>query len=231
MNSRKLYLLIAFFISPLTLTHASQSSYGILGGVNMANIASQPDEAFTSRTALILGGYYEYRVSALVGLSSEFLLVGKGGKSALQDATLNINYFELPLLLKLHFSAGRFGLLAFAGPSIGFVTSSTLVDSVGGESPLQQLYPNEMGAQIGVGLEFPLTATMGFTFNLRYSTGLSDISSGASNYKNSGIYILGGLSFRSEEEDAATDTEKRAKEHLEKKYGSSEEETPLLPAQ
>lgn len=209
--SRLLLTLLLLFTS---YAEAGMNRFGLLAGANMASISSEPDDAFKSKMGIVAGGFYEYLVSSAIGLGSDFLLVGKGGVRGTDSVTFKINYFEIPLLLKVHLGIKRAGIYFFGGPHFGFVVSSNGELESGEELGITGIYPNEMGAQFGAGAELPISSSVGLLFNIRYSIGLSDISQAANNYKNNGIYILGGVSFRMDDEDQYTETEFRAQEYL-----------------
>jgi len=118
-------LLLFFFASPAVCEEdpPSKGSFGLFGGVNIANLGGDFDEignlladelgsvvggdwtsSATSRSDLCLGGYYLHGLSRSFGLQIEGQYVRRGGVHDLQGANVpGIGPLEVEAAYKLHY--------------------------------------------------------------------------------------------------------------------------------
>jgi hypothetical protein len=125
---------------------AAEGRFGFFGGLNIANMGGDMDQigdglaadladefggswsaSKGSKTGIGFGAYYCLALSPTLGLQIEGQYMNRGvafdlsGPSADAEAKLKLNYFEIPVLLRLSPGPGMDGRLVFlAGPVFGF---------------------------------------------------------------------------------------------------------------
>ncbi|MCT4560913.1 MAG: PorT family protein [Crocinitomicaceae bacterium] len=112
--------------------------YGIRLGIGESYLFVNNTNGLDSRLLLSGGLSANYQFNRFLGLSTDFLVTGKGGKrygSTRVNTTLGardyaytdsyrLNYVEIPLMLKLSLPlGGEFALHAYTGPSLNFFFS------------------------------------------------------------------------------------------------------------
>jgi opacity protein-like surface antigen len=144
MNKFNLFLvvLLALFVS---LPAGAQVKLGVIGGLNLANVSTDPDPAqgldLKNRTAFGVGGVLDVRLTENVALCLEPMYLKKGtnleGRTADVDPVfaalfgsinidlkMNANYLEIPAFLKLAFGTSTTKPYLMAGPTLGFRLSA-----------------------------------------------------------------------------------------------------------
>lgn len=177
----------------LTTTSASaqqKTAAGFLGGASFSTLTGadslqQVGESFKSSTGFAGGFYITVPVAKSLMIEPEILYVNKGAGLDSTDVTLNLNYFEIPVLLRYEFNEGG-GPFAYIGPYIALnVACTTSVDTVSTPCKDRGVEPKTtFGGTIGVGFQ---KAAWGF--DIRYDYGFSDAITDES-VKNSAIMIL-----------------------------------------
>ena len=145
MTTKKCLFAALLFLC-LTTIQAQEISFGLKGGVNLANVnATQaidqltPD--FKDITTLTFGGVAELGINENFAIQSELLYTQKGfGIRQGVDVNLfniplplgvtaetRFNYLEMPLLAKVKFGQREVKGFLMAGPTFGYATSGKLV--------------------------------------------------------------------------------------------------------
>jgi hypothetical protein len=192
-------LCTAVLISTSSVAAAERPSFGVLGGVHLANIAIDPDPtdaSLNSITRANFGGLVEFDLTPYVSLQARGMYVPKG--TSLDDlaeevdlsATTVIDYITVPLLLKIQAKTGKIRPYAVVGPEIGFKAragvSLTTTASVPGEilnrleKELTDQVNNELKSidvalDFGGGIEIP-SGRMSVLVEGIYSLGLRNIA-------------------------------------------------------
>jgi hypothetical protein len=180
------------------------------------------------RTGFMGGGYVTAHVTPQFGVRLEALYAVKGtkgdnsGSIAVYDAsnvyqgsidvsgknTITINYFEVPLLAVMNFSASPTGSFeVFAGPAFAFKTSakskSELTLSANGSSDTQtdeqdissDIADTDFGGVLGVGYSHKTTNAI-LSLDLRWTQGFSKVDdSGGADWKNQNLSLMVGVGF------------------------------------
>jgi hypothetical protein len=153
---------LVFFFGFLTISfssigYAQQVMIGLRGGVNLANedyVGSPSGGTISARTLFLAGVQIDYPISNSWALSIQLLYDQKGAHADkyyfTTEESPDINYgtgdwsttyLEIPLLVKVSFGNDAIRPYLFAGPSIGYLLSSTVrLQATGGMS-----IPNELG--------------------------------------------------------------------------------------
>jgi hypothetical protein len=201
---------------------AAEGRFGFFGGLNIANMGGDMDfigdglaaglgESWSatkgSKTGIGFGGYYCLALSPTLGLQIEGQYMNRGvafdlsGPGQSGEAKLKLNYFEIPVLLRLSPGPGMDGRLVFlAGPVFGFNSTADFDVEIGDSSETidvsDDIKSTTFGALIGVGFNVAMGETSAFLVQARYYLGLAnalddpDLSS-----KSGDIGFFAGLEF------------------------------------
>lgn len=215
-------LTLIFLFLPSSFAFARQSNqFGLLGGINQSYVSSSPDEQYTGRMGLAMGGFWEHSFMELLGLSLEFYYLQKGGKRGTDNISVSLGYLEIPFLARLHLGSRRFGFVLFGGPSVSYLATSYGETEAGDQSPLTSVHNGELSIHSGASVEIPISNELSLTAGARYIQGLTNISRGTNTLTNQGILITAGIIFTDPGEENAKDLNSRAKEFLQKKFPDS----------
>lgn len=110
-------------------------SFGIMGGVNFANVMGDDAEDTGNRTGVNIGAYVDLPVGGPVSIRPELLYSMEGASADDLDAKIELNYIRVPVLVR--FTGGTPGGTRpfFAiGPSFGIQVGCELSAEDGGVS-------------------------------------------------------------------------------------------------
>lgn len=192
---------------------AGRVSFGVKGGLNLANISVSPkpfDVAeFKNLGGLSGGVFFSFNLGP-INVQPEFMYSRRGTRyeAYIDDGFYQVewhhDYLEASLLLR--WSAPRLGPsrpFIFAGPSYGYLSkaSSVIYDSEGQEmaraDSRDYFKKGELAAVFGAGLEFKVGLAR-LSLEGRYHLGLTSVAlSGfeVDYIKNKSLSILAGVSF------------------------------------
>ena len=186
----------------------AQVRLGLKGGpssttVNVENAAA---ERFTPRTGVALGGVIEIPLRPVLRLQVEpsFVQRGSGVEFGADLDNLHtssrLDYFALPVLAKVTAGRGAVAPYAMAGPSIGVIVSESFTIGDGPPEWTDALARNvDMTIELEGGVEVPVRLGDGssFSFGVRYSRGLVDVSTtDAGVVRSEGVLALAGVLVR-----------------------------------
>ena len=198
------HLIFLLFFSFLTFTLQAQIGLGVKAGVNMAQQSIQDiDLDFDSDeiSGSIWGGFLEIPLGeGAFALQPEFLVVQKGGKTLLPNIKTTINYFEVPILLKLRLvNSNLIDINLLGGPSFGYARNGEYLEDNAvlelnfGEDNIQRF---DLGMHGGGAIELQLGSLRAFG-DVRYLFGISDLDGTDSRtVTNKGITLSAGLIFK-----------------------------------
>ena len=138
---------------------------GLKAGANFANTDIDNAESITA----FHGGAYGLIKVANIGVQPE-ILWSKQGNDLSGLGELDLNYVNIPVLLKLYLPLG---LNFQAGPQFGILLSSD-AKTPDGTDFSDTLRDSDLSAALGAGWDAPF----GLQFNARYVLGLTDINEG-----------------------------------------------------
>lgn len=185
-------------------------SMGLKGGVSVSKVNA--DLFSTDNRAGFLGGLYMgIDLSPNIGLQPELLYVRKGASLFNTELTwnghvyasvgtnLDVDYVEVPVLLKLHTAdAGPVNLRLLAGPVVSFKAREALSTTglLGFHLPTNQVKTSDIGLAGGIGAAVK-NGNMKLVAEGRYTLGLANVSSlpYGGDVKNGAIYATVGLEF------------------------------------
>ena len=214
-------LVLALVAGAAAAATAGEFSFGVKGGLVTTNVTGVPEEWEDSqsyRTSFSGGVFLNYAFDEALSIQPELLYVPKGFTGVLYDGfidvdvTPSIDFIEVPILLKWTFGGGgKIRPCIFAGPSIGFVTGSTLDIGIGWLSADIDMsdFTNDtdFGVVAGAGLGFETKYGL-LTLDARFQRGFSDIIESAEfdiagetqsitvdEFKHYGFAFLAGIEF------------------------------------
>jgi hypothetical protein len=148
---------------------------------------------FGPRWGWVLGPSLKYVVSDGLEIQVDVLYSQKGAKSTDPPIEVNIDYIEVPVLLKFRLKPS--GLRVLVGPYFAFrVTPQNKIVKVEGEltAPFKELKKYDWGLTLGV--SFPFPPIPGIIIEPRYSWGQREIFQGG-HATTSAISIMLGYDF------------------------------------
>ncbi len=139
--------------------------------------AQRPDDPgtdFRYRIGLVAGGFFTWPLGAHFDLQPEGLFSQQGAKlsDTTVDATIKIDSFVMPILVRYKLRPSGRGLVFFAGPSLGFKLSAKVTAEADGEKTNDDIGEDvesfDYGVVFGAGWE-----ASRFSIDGRYTWGLS----------------------------------------------------------
>ncbi len=185
----------------------AQISFGLKGGVNVAEFSFK-DQGTTipqsSINGFTFGAVLEIGITDNIFIQPEAVFIQKGSElnTSITGLTTNVNYLDIPLLLKIKLLNSKLlNINLLGGPSFGLalngeeaITGGQTIDvNFGGEDGLKRF---DLGINAGGGVGVNL-GSIGVFGDIRYLFGVSDISEGANReIKNRGLNLSIGLMFK-----------------------------------
>ncbi len=179
----------------------AQMQIGPRAGLNIANLGGDDadelvGQSLDSKTGFNVGIFFMYQFSNMFAIQPEAYYSMKGAtyKESGGELTVTLDYFEVPLLLKLiiPLEGSNIRPSIFAGPAIGFNTTSKIKVEFDGESEEVDMKDDtkstDFSLVFGGGIGF-MVGKNELGVDIRYILGLSTIdnSSDAFDLKNSAI--------------------------------------------
>ena len=178
---KKIQILLLTVVSLASLQAAYgqvQIGIGLKGGLYFASLngVTSPSTAFSNSTGYHAGAYFLFKFTK-IGIQPEIIFSKQGHtfKTGGKDYTDNIDYINIPIMLKLYL-AGGFNLQA--GPQFGFLSkaSGNLISSSGtitsGQDIKSLMQTTDVSVGVGLGWDLPF----GLNLGARYNIGVSDIN-------------------------------------------------------
>ena len=178
---KKIQILLLTVVSLASLQAAYgqvQIGIGLKGGLNFASLngVNSPSTAYSNSTGYHAGAYFLFKFTK-IGIQPEIIFSKQGHtfKTGGKDYTDNIDYINIPIMLKLYL-AGGFNLQA--GPQFGFLSkaSGNLISSSGtitsGQDIKSLMQTTDVSVGVGLGWDLPF----GLNLGARYNIGVSDIN-------------------------------------------------------
>ena len=206
---QKLPPLLALALSVSLLVPGSvygQTSLSLQAGASLATLGGSDVASADSRIGMRVGASAIFPLSA--NLDLQFGLAAYAAKGATEheagiDLLLELDYFEIPLLLRLSPSVGGTISPHFTvGPALSFRLKCSASGSVEGfdvssdcdEFGDPDLKSMDFGAMAGAGIDIATSGSLSVSLDLLYNFGLSSISE-SEDTKNRAFSILAGVTF------------------------------------
>lgn len=169
-------------------------TFGIKGGVNFATFAQSDLDGYEMKPGVLLGAFLQLDVPlSPLSIQPEINYAQFGTGAEETDATIDVNYIQIPVLLKLSLDApGGAAPNIFLGPYANFMLSAE-VDGDGASVEIDEVV-NEtaFGIIIGAGID-----TNQLELGLRVSAGASPVfvDEADDGERNLGVALTLGLKF------------------------------------
>ncbi len=190
----------------------AETRVGAAGGVSMADMSGVDEGFLSSRGGWGASGVVELDLTQNLALASRPSYAQKGtsgpflGVPGEVATRMDLDYFEIPLLVKV--SAGSKGVRPYliAGPSLGLrhraVAYNSEFDVYGlstgpetREDIEQDIEPIEFSFNAGVGVGLNVGRTYSFLEGI-WSWGLTDVTKAAGTRKNTSVQLRVGVTLR-----------------------------------
>lgn len=161
-------------------SNGNESQFGLKGGFNFSNLYTDEVDDNNILTSINAGVYKTISVTSFIAIQAEFLYSRKGAElvynNALANGTakFNLNYFEIPLLLKIN-PTKTFNV--HAGPYAAYLVSAKIKNVAQNNSfnfeqdiNTDDFRKFDYGMSGGMGLDY---GSLGF--GLRYSYGMASV--------------------------------------------------------
>jgi hypothetical protein len=215
---------------PFSASAQIKMSAGLKGGLSMANLSNvktmmelPPGVDVSARYGFTGYGFFGVQFIGLIGAQVEVGYAMKGTKikgtvtgidngvpvSGDVEATMSVDYLEIPVLAKLCLPMPIINPYIYAGPSIGVLLSAKYhhrVAATGGgqsgtEDTTMDVKDNVKSTDVGLAFGAGMSLPMGLLVDLRYTLGLSTIvkeetGSTTPNVKNGVFAIMVGWGLK-----------------------------------
>jgi hypothetical protein len=191
----------------------SMVQFGLEGGVTLANNVGADAAGSSGRTSGFGGGtVIVQRAGSPLGFQTGLLLVGKGSKIDSDGiaGAIRLRYLEVPLLLRYVPVTSQSGVSAAitAGVTVGARVSCNVQGRADGISVSANCASNELqdfvqvrraevGLAVGGELVFPVGNRLALAPMVRYTRGVTSVSSGSSNDRVYNGVVHLGIGLRS----------------------------------
>ncbi len=198
---QKLLITGILAIAMISVNAQAKFELGLKGGLNLANLSTDVDATYESRTGYHIGAYTMIK-AANIGIQPELLFSAQGTTYSFsqinQDLRSELKYLTVPVMLKFYLPAG---LNLHLGPQFGFLVNAEgdIVTDDGnqqftvqsGQDIANQFKDSDISAVLGAGWDLPF----GLNIAARYLIGLNDISESDSEESKNRVFQV-SVGFR-----------------------------------
>jgi outer membrane protein with beta-barrel domain len=183
---------------------ARRAAYGLVAGINFANVGGADAQGSKTRTALVAGGYAAWPMADGFSFQPSLLYSMEGAKTSGDvDLTVKLNYIRLPAMLRYTWpGAGTTRPFVALGPSFGYQLTCDVSGSNNGVSASascdafaapegSQRKKFDVSGRVEAGLDFAMSGRK-FTIGGAYSHGFTDVVKEGS-VKNRVFSVLFGI--------------------------------------
>ena len=193
--------LVFLFLLPNLAFSQMGITKGVKVGLNLATVTGDDVDYVAgpvtispgTRTSFSVGGFVILNLPGMLKVRPEILYSMKGAKydTPIGDATMKLDYLEVPVLLQYNLIPGPISPNIFAGPALGIKLSAKGESPGGAEEDIDDVKSMDLGLVIGGGV----ILNDKFTVDLRFSLGLSTIddSDNEADIKNQVISLMAGI--------------------------------------
>jgi hypothetical protein len=195
-------MFMGLLISPMASFAAMSFGLGPLGGMNFGDANIDGHDKTTMRKGFAAGLRTEFGVTSPISLMIEPTYVQKGADFEYAggiNASGELDYIEIPALIKAKFGAQKANAYAFAGPSLDINTSAKGSISTFSDTFEKQAANIVFSGQVGGGAEFQIAPYVYLAADIRYvyafTDALEDNVGDISSWKSRDIRLTGGVLF------------------------------------
>lgn len=175
-NKTKLTILASVMmvlIFSVNITQAQFVSYGLKGGLNIANIGGSDAGDAVPTTGIHVGGFLGLSLLGIVAAEGGVYFSQKGymvSGDNTGDLQVSLNYIDIPVVVKfsplplVHF---------FAGPQVSYFLSGKSEQN-GTENDIDNLRQLDMAVVAGVGMNLPMGLRLSAGYDYGFTTLIED---------------------------------------------------------
>jgi hypothetical protein len=204
MTKSMIFVLTALFA--FSTLASAQISTGATVGMSFTTMRGDTPPGTQNTKGLITGVFLEYRLSETLSLQPEILYSQKGAKSVRtstiqrREFLTNLNYIEVPLLLKLTSRTEEGSVLPgiYAGLAWGYAVLTRTTLEIDGARETEDIGEMIRSTDVGFVLGGEITVPAGsinLGFGIRYTIGLTNISSIGADGRNGALSVMTFVSF------------------------------------
>lgn len=179
---QKLVITGILVLAMVSVNAQAKFELGLKGGLNLANLSTDVDASYESRTGYHIGAYTLIK-AANIGVQPELLFSAQGTTYSFsqinQDLQSELKYLTVPVMLKYYFPLGlnlqlgpQFGFLINAEGDIVTEDGNQQISVQSGQDIANQFKDSDISAVLGAGWDLPF----GLNIAARYLIGINDIS-------------------------------------------------------
>lgn len=183
-------LLLAVLFSPTTQAQVLPK-FGVKGGLNYSTFNNTDDVEY--KPGFVVGAFVDIPIPATpVSVQPEVLYATYGTNIKDTDASINISYLQIPVLLKFGFPTPAASPNVFFGPYMGFKMKSEIKNDDISFNLEDETEDTDFGVVVGVGVDITKIRVA-----LRYTAGLTNVAKSGFNddSKNGALALTVGISF------------------------------------
>lgn len=201
MSPRSLALAAVALVAPalasVPAASAQQSTFGLKAGLNVATLTGDNTDDLDPRLGFAGGAFVEIPVTPSFSVQPEVLYTQKGARETdgTTDATIALDYLEVPVLFKYTVPVTRSGLLlgGYVGPALAFKLNENVEADFGGTTVSED---TDFAKSTDVGVAFGATVGAGpFAVDGRYTLGLTNVvdSDVSDDDARNGVFTISAL--------------------------------------
>jgi hypothetical protein len=176
---KQLFLMASLALAASGAAQAQRARFGLKGGPSYTTVVGQHVAGAASKWGFHGGVLVNVKLNDRFSLQPEVLYSQKGTKGADDSNRINLNYVDLPVLLRV--ATGLGGLFIEVGPQLGYLAGSNA--SVGSRTPLARVTTDFAGSyppfDLGYATGFGYQLANGLGLGLRYNGGFTHVLKGA----------------------------------------------------
>jgi hypothetical protein len=176
---KQLFVMATLALAASGVAQAQNVRFGLKGGPSYTTVVGQHVAGATSKWGFHGGVLVNIKLNDRFSLQPEVLYSQKGTKGADDSNRINLNYVDLPVLLRV--ATGLGGLFIEVGPQLGYLAGSNA--SVGSRTPLARVTTDFAGSyppfDLGYATGFGYQLANGLGLGLRYNGGFTHVLKGA----------------------------------------------------
>lgn len=173
MKTKIVLLTLTVFVLTQLNARAQKINYGIVAGVDMANLnitGIETKNPIKWTPTFNVNAHVGYRSNTFWGLSVEPGFIVKGGATEDPEIKMKLNYLQMPLLVDFYLNER---VSVSCGPELAYLLSAT--QELNGKSyDFEDWYNKKFEFSGVVGLNYKITRN--FDLGLRFNLGLTQIS-------------------------------------------------------
>jgi len=194
----------AALVAIVAVPASAQVSVGAFAGISHFSVDQEVEVdgvELSNKTGLAVGGIVNFALTEMVGLQFEPMFLHKGSTADVTgfgQVDVTASYLELPVLLTYSFGTGSIRPYLMVGPTVGYLLSAKQEAEFipeAAEDIKDRSEDIEFGVTGGLGVQFPLGATLNGFVQGRYYHGLTDTHAEEENHKSRGYKLVAGFLY------------------------------------